>query len=216
MPSGLGRALSAFRTVYAHPKLTFQLNQVTGGGFSVVTLTGSSTSDIEILSNSFTGPTGLGAVVLQAEGFARVANNLFTSCGVNATCITANRVATSVITGNTMTIPTTNAAGAGILVSGSGNATVTSNVILGGGLTGPATDSVSYRYRAGAIVVSAENTNFPFGNTSATGTASATVSQNSITNAASAFRVFGGGVSVTASNNTVSNVLSALRLDNLT
>src|SRR5262245_5704645 len=46
MPSGLGRALRAFPTVYAHPKLTFQLNQVTGGGFSVVTLTGSSTSDI--------------------------------------------------------------------------------------------------------------------------------------------------------------------------
>ena len=212
MPAGIGRAVRAFATAYAHPKLTFQFNQTIGGTFPVVTLTGSSTSDIEVLSNSFIGGTSVAAVLLQNEGSARVASNLFASCGVGASCVQLSNVATATVTNNTMSIPSSTSAFGGIVSQGNTNATITSNVILGGGIVGPATDTASYRYRGGAIVVQAPGASA----FDATGTATATadVSMNTITNAATGIRVLGGGISVTGSNNDISRTHSVVRVDN--
>src|SRR4029079_4155651 len=96
MPNGFGRAVRAFPTVYAHPKLTFQFNQTVGGTFPVVTLTGSPTSDIEVLSNSFGPGSSTASVLLQNEAFARISSNLFTSCAVGSSCVRLENVANSI------------------------------------------------------------------------------------------------------------------------
>src|SRR4029079_3825061 len=82
-------------------------------------------------------------------------------------------------------------------------ATSTSTSILGGGLTGPASDTLSYRFRGAGILLGLS----PFTGTSpetAVNALTATVSSNIITNAASGIRIEGGGISVTGTNNTIS------------
>jgi len=212
--AGVGRAVRAFHTIYAHPKLTFQFNQTTGGTFPVVTLTNSPTSDIEVLSNSFVGPTSSAEILLQNEGFARVANNLFTSCGTTAACVRLSNVATGIVANNTISIPSSTFTLAGIAINGPGSSTISNNVILGGGLVGPATDTASYRFRSGGILVQAANAVGGAFDATGVAAASANVSTNTVTNAATGIRVLGGGISVTGSNNNVSRVHSVVRMDN--
>jgi len=218
MPAGLGRAVVAFQTVHARPKFTFQFNQATGGGFSVVTLIGSPESDVEILSNSFTGPFGPSGVLIQNEGSARVTGNIFTSCGAGNECVRVTQTGATTVSNNSFSIPSSGSTGAAIVVhngllSRPATATITSNSILGGGLTGPASDTLSYRFRGAGILLGLS----PFTGTSpetAVNALTATVSSNIITNAASGIRIEGGGISVTGTNNTISTAHSVVRLDN--
>jgi hypothetical protein len=215
LPPGLSRAVRAFHTIYAHPTLTFRFNQVTGGVFPVVTLTNSSTSDIEVLSNSFTGPTSVAAILLQNENFARVAGNIFSSCGAGSTCLRTVGVTTAIVTNNTISIPSSTSTLAGFAITGSGNTTISNNVILGGGLVGPASDTASYRFRAGGIVIGSTSTGSLF-DASLVANQTANISMNTITNAASGIRAMGGGVTITGTNNTISNTHSVVRMDNAT
>ena len=213
MPNGVGRAVRAFHTVYAHPKLTFQLNQTVGGTFPVVTLTGSSTSDIEVLSNSFGAGTSVNAVLLQNEASANVSNNIFGACTVGGSCVRLDNVAAGVVSNNTMSVPSSTSTGAGIVARG-GNTTIASNIILGGGIVGAATDTASYRFKSAAILLQAPSLVADFFDASGTTTATADVSMNTITNAATGIRILGGGISVTGSNNDISRVHSVVRVDN--
>jgi hypothetical protein len=219
MPTGLGRAARAFQTARAHPKFTYQLNQSTGGGFAVVTLIGATGSDVEILSNSFTGPFSPDGVLVQNEGSVRVAGNVFTSCGGGNECVRVTHSSTVTITNNSFSIPSSGSTRTAISVDNADlarptTATITNNTILGGGLTGPATDTASYRFRAAGILIGAPLTVTSSAPETITSAITASVSSNIVTNAASGIRIAGGGVSLSGTNNAISQAHSIVRLDN--
>jgi len=191
--------------------LTFRANQTTGPAtFPLVTLTGSATSTIEVLNNSFTGPAGTAQALIQSENSVLVDGNHFTNCGLQANCLTLSAISNATVTNNTFVQSTGVSTRAGISIIRSGGATITGNAFTGGALSGTVTDTLSYRFRLGGIAVSAEET----GNVSNSATAQVMVSQNSIDNAAAGIRVVGGGATVTATDNVVSRTLAGLRLEN--
>jgi hypothetical protein len=213
--SGVGRAVRAFYTMYNHPRLTFRANQTVGGTFPVVTLTGMPTSTIQVLSNTFTGPTSAAPALIQNEGTVLVDGNTFASCGSGASCLILANVADATVTNNTFFAPTGSTTRAGVAVSGGGSASISGNAFSGGTLSGVAADTLSYRFRLGGIVVTPNG----IGGSSATdastaATAHVTASQNSIDNASAGIRIIGGGATVTGSDNVMTRTQAALRLDN--
>jgi hypothetical protein len=214
-PTGIGRAVRAFYTIYQHPKLTFQANSTFGGTFPVVTLTGMATSTIEVLSNSFAGPSGNAETLFQNENSVRVDGNHFSNCGSQASCIILANVDNASVTNNTFVAPTGTFTRAAIAVTAGSAATITGNVTTGGTLSGSAADTLSYRFRLGGIVVTPPSLagSTPTDASLAT-TSSVTASQNSIDNASAGIRIIGGGATVTGSDNVMTRTQAALRLDN--
>jgi len=214
--SGVGRAVRAFYTMFNHPKLTFRANSTTGGTFPVVTLTGMPTSTIEILSNTFTGPTGTTPALIQNENTVLVDGNHFSNCGSPpSSCLILLNVDNATVTNNTFVAPTGTFTRAAISVAGGGAATITGNVITGGTLGGSISDTLSYRFRSAAILVTPSG--LALGSPtdiSLAATAHVSASQNSIDNAGFAFRIVGGGATFTGTDNAVTRTLAGLLLSN--
>ena len=206
---GGGRAVRVFNTTRSNPKVTIQGNQMSGGTFPVVTLTGSPTSTIEVLSNSFTGVVSVAGALIQSEANVLVDGNTFSGggCGSFSGCISLLNVANALVQNNTMTVGLPLQIGIRFTSS---NGTITQNTITGVGGGGPPSVEASYALSNGGIVIT------PATATDANGISSSTVTvtRNTVTNAVAGLRVVGGGISVTGSDNVFSNVHSALRLDN--
>ena len=209
LQSGAGRAVRVFSSTRPNPKVTIQGNQMSGGVFPIVTLSGSATSTIEVLSNSFTGMVGIAGALIQSEANVLVDGNTFSGggCGFQGGCISLFSVANALVQNNTMTLGPPLQTGIKFTLS---SGTITQNSITGVGGGGPPSAEASYATPFGGIVIT------PPTQTDANGISSSTVSvtQNTVTNAVAGLRVVGGGSAVTGSNNVFSNVHSALRLDN--
>jgi hypothetical protein len=212
MQPNVGRAVRVFGSTLANPKITIQGNQMSGGTFPIVTLTGSPTSTIEVLSNSFTGVVSLAGAQIQSEANVRVEGNTFSSggCGGHG-CIFLLGVSNGLVRNNTMTVSNTNPNISGIKFTTS-NGTITQNLIVGVSAGGAPSAEGSYALPVGAIVIQPNSVGLadPDGVSAST----VTVNQNTVTNAVAGVRVVGGGSTVTGSNNVFTNVHSALRLDN--
>jgi hypothetical protein len=212
---GVGRAVRAFYTSFAHPTLTFRANQTLGGTFPVVTLTGMATSTIEVLSNTFTGPAGVAPALIQSEGTALVDGNQFSTCGTQASCLILSNVANATVTNNTFVAPTGTTTRAAVAIGGGGGAVISDNAITGGTLSGAVADTLSYRFRLGGIIVSPTLLALSTANDiSLAVTAHVAASQNSIDNASAGIRIIGGGATVTGSDNLTTRTQAALRLEN--
>jgi hypothetical protein len=208
----IGRAVRVFGSTLANPKITIQGNQMSGGTFPIVTLTGSRTSTIEVLNNSFTGVVSLAGAQIQSENNVRVEGNTFSGggCGGHG-CIFLLGVLNGLVRNNTMTVNNTNPNISGIKFTTS-NGTIAQNTIAGVSVGGAPSAEGSYALPVGAIVIGPNSVGL--GDVSGLSASTVTVNQNSVTNAVAGVRVVGGGSTVTGSNNVITNVHSALRLDN--
>lgn len=208
LPSGSGRAVRVFSSSLPNPKITIQGNQMSGGIFPIVTLTGSATGTIEVLSNAFSGVVSTAGAQIQSENNVLVEGNTFSSggCGGNG-CIFLLNVANGLVRNNTMNVSGPRPIGIRFSLS---SGTITQNSITGiGGGGSPSLES-SYAMSIGGIVIT------PNAPTDLAALSSSTVSvtQNTVTNAAAGILVRGGGSTVSGSNNVFTTVHSALRLDN--
>jgi hypothetical protein len=208
LPPGLGRAVRVFPTTLPNPKITIQGNQMSGGVFPIVTLTGSPTGTIEVLSNSFTGVVGNAGAQIQNEANVRVEGNNFSGggCGGHG-CIYLLNVANALVRGNTMSVPAPLPSGIKLTNS---SGTVTQNSIIGIGGGGPSSNESSYATSFGGIVITPLTQTDP----SAISSSNVSVTQNTVVHSVAGLRVVGGGISVTGSDNVFTTVHSALRLDN--
>jgi hypothetical protein len=211
MQPNVGRAVRVFGSTLTNPTITIQGNQMSGGTFPIVTLTGSPTSTIEVLSNSFTGVVSSAGVQIQSEANVRVEGNTFSGggCGANG-CISLLNVLNGLVRNNTMTVSNTNPNISGIKFLTS-NGTITQNLIVGVSAGGSPSVESSYAFPVGAIVI---QPNSGVADPDGVSASTVTVNQNIVTNAVAGVRVVGGGSTVTGSNNVFTNVHSALRLDN--